>query len=317
MAGLTCDDARDLAASYVLGALELAEARAVAEHLATCPEAHDEFAALGGVLPYLAETVELVEPPAALRSRILAAAALELATRGGAESGVASPGSADLPARPLVGRTPMEPTAAPDVRADVGAPEPITQLHGESTLRVVPAGPVSTAPVPLRSSRRVPVGPGWLIGIAAVLAIALLGAWNIALQRDLSHAQAYQARVTKVLALAGMPGARIAILTDGTQGPAGQPNGLAVVSSEQPGRLVVTGLAATTGIQAYEAWAIVDGQAPVPIGSFTVGSDGVGYFAQLPLAPPISLTVAVTLEPAASMTAPTGPIVSSGVVRAE
>ena len=36
------------------------------EHLATCPEAHDEFAELGGVLPALADSVPLMEPPAAL-----------------------------------------------------------------------------------------------------------------------------------------------------------------------------------------------------------------------------------------------------------
>ena len=76
---LTCDEARDLAAGFVLGALEPAEERAVREHLATCPEPHPEFAELGGVVPYLAESLlaEPVEPPASLRERVLAAASAE------------------------------------------------------------------------------------------------------------------------------------------------------------------------------------------------------------------------------------------------
>jgi anti-sigma-K factor RskA/putative zinc finger protein len=82
---MNCDRARDLAAGYVIGALEPSEEAAVREHLLTCPEPHEEFAELGGVVPYLAEAdLELVEPPAALRDRIMAAAAADLAARGSA-----------------------------------------------------------------------------------------------------------------------------------------------------------------------------------------------------------------------------------------
>ena len=74
---LTHDEAVELAAPYVLGALEPEEEAAVREHLATCPESHAEFEEVGSVVPALAEAVEPVEPPAALKSRILAAAAAE------------------------------------------------------------------------------------------------------------------------------------------------------------------------------------------------------------------------------------------------
>jgi anti-sigma-K factor RskA len=86
MQPMTHDQAVDLAAAYVLGALEVAEMAAVREHLATCPESHVEFERLGGVVPYLLDTpdLELVEPPASLGDRIMAAAAADLATRGGA-----------------------------------------------------------------------------------------------------------------------------------------------------------------------------------------------------------------------------------------
>jgi anti-sigma factor RsiW len=78
---MTHDDALDLAAGYVLGALEPAEETAVRDHLATCPESHAEFAELGGVVPSLPADVPLVEPPAALRDRIMDAAGADLALR--------------------------------------------------------------------------------------------------------------------------------------------------------------------------------------------------------------------------------------------
>ena len=75
LAGLRCSEVADLAPAFVLGALEAAEADAVRRHLASCPESHAEFAELGSVVPALFETVEMVEAPAGLKARILAAAA--------------------------------------------------------------------------------------------------------------------------------------------------------------------------------------------------------------------------------------------------
>jgi hypothetical protein len=94
---MTHELAIDLAAAYVLGALEPAEEAAVREHLLSCSLPHDEFAELGGVVPYLAEIpdLELLEPPPALRDRIMAAAAADLAERTGTASAAPSaPGSA-------------------------------------------------------------------------------------------------------------------------------------------------------------------------------------------------------------------------------
>ena len=48
---LTCDDVREMAGSFVLGALDPAEEAAVRAHLATCDDAHAEIAEAGSVLP--------------------------------------------------------------------------------------------------------------------------------------------------------------------------------------------------------------------------------------------------------------------------
>ena len=73
--GLHCAEVEDLAASFVLGALETAEGAAVRAHLAGCPEPHPEFAELGSVVPALFEAVEPMEPDPSLKGWILAAAA--------------------------------------------------------------------------------------------------------------------------------------------------------------------------------------------------------------------------------------------------
>jgi anti-sigma factor RsiW len=102
---LTHDEAVELAAPYVLGALDPEEDAAVREHLRSCPESHAEFEELGSVVPALAEAVEPAEPSPALKSRILAAAAAERT------------GSAPVVSAPVA--------AAPVVAAPVAAEAPI------------------------------------------------------------------------------------------------------------------------------------------------------------------------------------------------
>jgi anti-sigma-K factor RskA len=75
--GLHCGEVEDLAAPFVLGALEPGEAAAVRAHLAGCPEAHPEFAELGSVVPALFETLDPMEPSPGLKGRIMSAAAAD------------------------------------------------------------------------------------------------------------------------------------------------------------------------------------------------------------------------------------------------
>src|SRR5665811_1647146 len=81
MATMTCDRVREFASGFVLGALETDEMIAVQDHLDSCPKAHPEVHELGGVLPFLAESLEPVESPAWLRKSVIEAAKSDLTSR--------------------------------------------------------------------------------------------------------------------------------------------------------------------------------------------------------------------------------------------
>jgi len=275
---LTCDDVRDLAAAYVLGALDAPEAAAVRAHLADCPEAHTEVEALGGVVPYLADTLAPVEPPAGLRARLLAAAAAD------------QPGLAE----------PREGTPS-SVAEGVAAPIPF--------------------PIVTRRERSVAGRPNtratWALRIAAVLAIAVLGAWNLQLQSnlsgvqaDLTAARAYQQGVAAVLDVGTRSGAQTAFLAAARAGLTS--SGVAAAAPDGTVVMAIHGLAPTTGNQVYEAWVIVGKDAPVALGGFTVSGDGTGVLRASTSLARSGAVLALTLEPLPGATAPAGPVVSAG-----
>lgn len=272
---MTHNEALDLAAGYVLGALEPAEEAAVRDHLATCEQSHAEFAELGGVVPALLELdeSELIEPPASLGDRIMAAAAADLAER----SRVAQ---APAPAAPA---------------------------------RVMPAEPVpfSTAEErTLRAERSRPSRLDWALRIAAVIAIVALGAWGLNLQRQLNESQAFDQAVASVVQAAGQPGAKVAVLAPA---PGQQGSGIAAVEPDGSVVLAMQDLPASTGNEVYTTWVIVGDQAPTSVGDFTVGSSGVQSFTSRPATTPAGAQIVVTREPNPGNTAPQGPAVSVGV----
>jgi anti-sigma-K factor RskA len=284
MRNLTCDEVRELAAAYVLDALEAEEAAAVRSHLAGHPDGHQEIAELGAVIPALAEIVPIVEPPDSLKGRIMAAAAADLAARGQAS------GATDASrAQPTIAPTPA--AARPSA----------------------PAGPVAFPTAEERKARRARTSPGtWVLRIAAVLAIALLGGWNLLLQNDLGAARQYEQNVAAVLQAASQPGSLTAVLAaDGGTG-----SGLAAVEADGDLALAMRDLAPTSGNSVYEAWVIAADGVPVPLGSFTVGAAGTAYFAAGGLPSAEGIVLALTLEPGPNATAPTMPIISLGVASA-
>lgn len=293
-----CAEVRDLAAGFVLGALEPDEDRLVREHLALCREAHPEFAELGGVVPYLHDTLELVEPPPALKGRILAAAAADLAARGGAAG--ATVRTADV--------------------APLAKPSTQRGRSGPSTMTAFPSASERDA---RRERRRSPLR--WAPAIAAVVAIAALAGWNVLLQTELRGARdtqqgiagelevarQYQQGVEAVLDLAGTPGSQTAFLT--AEGGTG-PTGMVAVSPDGEVAIVMRNLAPTKGTEVYEAWVIPNGGTPIAIGGFTPGPSGTATFRVEGTPATPGVTVALTHEPAPNATVAQGPIVSSGVV---
>ena len=275
---MTCEDVRDLAAGFVLGALTPGEAGAVRDHLATCVEAHSELAELGGVVPYLIASVDPVEPPATLRGRILAAAVAERPATGA--------GQVELAAPPTRAYAPA-PTAVPTPAARVAAG---TSAWGAWAMRIAA-----------------------VLVLAALGAWNLQPQGRLSgVEDDLAAAKAYQEGVATVLMVAAQPGARSAILrpTD----PGTTAIGLAAAGRDGVVIISMHDLAPTTGGQVYEAWVIVGDAAPVPLGGFTVGDAGTGVFhGSTALAEPGAI-LALTLEPGPGATTPTLPVLTLGAL---
>jgi anti-sigma-K factor RskA len=262
-AELTHDEALDLAASFVLGALDDDEMAAVRAHLTTCQQPHTDFEELAAVVPVFHAAVQPVEPPPALKDRIMAAAAADLEAR-----------------RP----------------------------EAERTAAIAPPPAAPARPSILPPGRR-QFGLSWALGIAAVLAIALLGTWNLSLQTQLTNAQAYERQVAAVLDAAARQDALTAVMrSDAGDGPAG----LAAVTSDGVVRIAMRDLAPTAGTEVYEAWVIAGDQPPVPLGGFQVGSNGVGYLEADGLPTDTGIVLALTREPKPGATAPSSTPVSVG-----
>jgi hypothetical protein len=297
MNALTCAEVRELAAAYVLDGLEPSVAAAVCEHLAGHATSHPEFAELGSVAPALAYLSDPVSPPAALKERILAAAAATAQEPPVHERAARGAAAYEATARPVPARAGVAPDHGPrevqPTRPQLGWREAIT------------AGRFGIA--------------RWAFAAAAIVAIGALVFADASLQRDVSNAREFGDQLHRAVALAAAPGSRIAVIgpSGGTSGSAGSgipagPNGLAVIPASGPGVLVMQGLGATDGSQVYEAWSIVGSGAPLPIGSFGVGGDGLGWLTELAVPSGGDVVVALTREPGPGATTPTLPIVAMG-----
>jgi anti-sigma factor RsiW len=289
---LTCDDVREMAGSFVLGALDPAEEAAVRAHLATCDDAHAEIAEAGSVIPVLQASVFPaidalgLEPSAALKGRIMAAAAADL------HAPSAAPAAAPATAAPTL-------TPASAVQEPIPFPTEADRA-GRAAAQAAPARQ-RTSPV------------AWVLRIAAVVGIVALVGWNLLLQNQLNGAEQYQRDVAAVLQLAAQDGSMTAVLRPAE---ASEAAGLAAMNPDGTLTLAVHDLDPTKGDQVYEAWLIGEDQVPVAIGGFEVGRDGTGFLATTGVKPAAGIQVVLTLEPAPGATAPAGPVVSSGAASA-
>jgi hypothetical protein len=103
---MTCDEIDELAGAIALDAIPPDEWPAINEHLATCPRGHPRVRELREVAVLLLEAAPPVEPPAALRGRILAAARAE-AGDAGAPAPPASPAPVPIAPPPTPIRRPL------------------------------------------------------------------------------------------------------------------------------------------------------------------------------------------------------------------
>jgi hypothetical protein len=278
---MTCDRVRDLASGFVLGALDIDDMIAVSDHLDTCPELHSEMSELGGVVPYLADALEPLEPPAWLRESVIAAAQADLAARR---------------------RITAEPVAIPTA---VAAPQGSPTWHGQPSnagAEVIPfAGVVS------RRRRFVT----WTSRVAAVAAVVVLAGYAVVLQGDLSNLRQHQDHNTSIYNVLIQKDTRTAVLTSPDGGKAG---GLAALRPTGHIIVNVTNLAPTQGDEAYVVWLTSDNGVQSKVGWFTVSDSGDGYLEVDNVPTSASLWIWICKEQNSSVARPSGPTIVSGTI---
>jgi anti-sigma-K factor RskA len=125
------------------------------------------------------------------------------------------------------------------------------------------------------------------------------------LRAEIAALQDRAAPYQEVVDLLRDPAARVLIMRGA--GPSPQARGRVVWLERSGGRLVVDNLPPAPVGKAYEAWTISGGK-PRPAGVFQVDAGGDAVHSLPAAAGPVDV-FAITLEPAAGVPAPTGPIV--------
>jgi hypothetical protein len=285
---MKCSRIREMAAGYVLGALDPDEMIAVQDHLDNCAQDHSEITELGGVLPYLAEALPPAEPPAWLRDSVLDAA------------------RADLAARRRVGkpseRRAIEPL--PVLRSlEADEPAPRRGARKPALARIVSfAG--------ARDSRR-RRALEWATRVAAAVAIVSLAGYTYILQGDLDKARrANQANASMGYYLS-LPDTRTGVLTSHDSSKAG---GMAALRPTGSLMISVNNLPITKGDEVYMVWLTADNGAQWKVGYFTVDDSGTGLITAENVPASASLWVFICKEPNEKVTKPTGPTIVSGAI---
>jgi len=273
---MTCDRVREFASGFVLGALETDEMIAVQDHLDSCPKAHPEVNELGGVLPYLAESLEPVEPPARLRRSVIEAAKSDLAAR-------------RLVGEPFARRlvdTPSERRVAAPVAA--AAPARVISLNAARASR----------------RRRAAV---WFGRAAAAALIVVVAGYAAVVQTGVGKPSG----TDDIWNFLGQPDARSAVLVAYDHSQAG---GLAVLRPSGNIMVSVHNLQPTKGDEVYVVWLTADNGVPSKVGTLAVDDSGVGRLNVESPPTSASLWIFVCKEPNSNVTKPTGPMIVSGTI---
>ncbi|MGI9077125.1 MAG: anti-sigma factor domain-containing protein [Gemmatimonadaceae bacterium] len=288
------EEAQALLAIEALDALKGEERDALLAHAGGCAECSAQLAELRDTAAILVELLPTVPldsgRSAAIRSRLLARAAADVAARRG-EAGFNAPDEPRANAPP-----------SPVKRLDI---EPLRAI-GRST-----------------GSRF-----GWYAAAAAVmLAAGLLSVVRSArrdadgLRSELAavRAERFEAEAKLVLRdslLEQLTGSSVHIVGLTANGPEA-PVGWVFWDQSEKWTLVAHNLPNVAPNRTYQLWLITPGQRKLSMGTFTSDQRGHAVFrATFPLPRDSVAAVAVTLEPAGGVPQPTGPITLSGAATA-
>jgi hypothetical protein len=272
---MRCDRVREFASGFVLGALEAEEMIAVQDHLDSCQKAHPEVNELGGVLPYLAESLEPVESPAWLRKSVIEAA------------------KADLTTRRLIGESfALRLVDTPSEHRVAG-----------SVADAAPARVISLNPATASRRRRAAV---WFGRAAAAALIVVVAGYAAVVQTGVGKPQG----TPDIFNYLG-PDTRQAVLVAFDQSHAG---GLAVLRPTGTIIVQVNNLQPTKGDEVYVVWMTADNGVPSKVGTLAVDDSGVGRLNVESPPTSASLWIFVCKEPNSNVTKPTGPTIVSGTI---
>ena len=277
------DELNANAAAYVLGSLDADERRAFESHVAECGECAAEVASLRSVTGALAAAVPQVTPRAELRDRVLAQTA---------------------------GQSGANPSGSP----------------GEPALRQAQGAPSSSRGGRLASHKGgVHSGVSWLPLAAAVLVAVGVGVYAVRLQQQVAD---LQARLDQALLQASAANLQVA---DARRVADQAQSAMSVLAAPDLARIDLAGQMVAPSARAralwsrargmvftaanlpplpagkvYQVW-VVTAQAPVSAGLLQPDPSGGGteyYMTPPDIGAPVA--VAVTLEPAGGVPAPTG-----------
>jgi anti-sigma-K factor RskA len=296
---LTCQDADELAALYVLDALQPSDADAVSGHLRECPEAHPIFAELAATSSELLAAVEPMDTPPAMKARVMATIA-------------STPQVPDVerPATVPAASATTLPATRPDAfEAPASTPQPaILDLPPTADDDPRGGGWLDRLKGGGSGARR----DGWAwAGIAAgALVVVLVGVGILGAFRSSVEETDRLGLLRQAVAAAASTDSNVAVL--GGEPDAG-PYGYAVFPEDADGFIVIDGLGSPGADKAYQAWFLADG-VPASAGLLMLGDDGLGTLTGLDPGAGTSV-VAVTVEDAPGADAPTGDPILAGELR--
>jgi anti-sigma-K factor RskA len=260
--------------AYALGTLNRDEAREIERQASGSADVQERVREARAVVQLLATSPEQLSPSAELRSRVLAAAR---ADRQRSAAPPPQPGAAEAgrrgESRPLLARS-----VAPSRSAGGWLRRP----------------------------------PSWMtLAAAACLLLSIgLGAWNIALQQEVSRQRAELERDRAALQVAAGADRFWTMRGEPAHAPAAVST-LALNLSRRQAVLVARGFPPLPPDQAYQVW-VVQNNRQVPVGSFAPLTLAGEQALVLPSDLAGVTAAMITIEPAGGSPRPTGPIVMGG-----